>query len=57
MTTTPRAHDDLEAILSQVAVDDGATTHAIGSAFDATFTWDDAKGERDRSLFHSSEPR
>jgi hypothetical protein len=46
MATTPRAHDDLEAILSQVAVDDGAVTHAIASNFDATFTWNYAKGER-----------
>ena len=43
---TPRAHDDLEAILSQVTVDDGSTLHAVGSAFDATFTWDYAKGAR-----------
>src|SRR5207249_6582428 len=27
--TAPRAHDDLEAILAQVAVDDGAITHTI----------------------------
>jgi hypothetical protein len=46
MTTTPRAHDDLEAILSQVTVDDGAPNHAIASAFDATFTWDYSKGTR-----------
>ena len=44
--TAPRAHDDLEAILAQVAVDDGAITHTIASEFDATFTWDYAKGER-----------
>jgi len=44
--TTPRAHDDLEAILSQVNADDGARTHAVSSAFDATFTWDYAKGAR-----------
>jgi hypothetical protein len=41
-----RAHDDLEAILSQVNVDDGATTHGVASAFDATFTWDYGKGQR-----------
>jgi len=46
MTTMPRAHDDLEAILSQVTVDDGSASHAIASAFDATFTWDYAKGAR-----------
>src|SRR3989442_3171348 len=44
--TSPRAHDDLEAILSKVAVDDGSITHAIASDFDATFTWSYAKGER-----------
>jgi len=44
--TAPRAHDDLEAILAQVAVEDGAITHTIASEFDATFTWDYAKGER-----------
>jgi len=44
--TTPRAHDDLEAILSQVNADDGAQAHAVSSAFDATFTWDYAKGAR-----------
>ena len=42
----PSAHDDLEAILSQVAVDDGSTTHTIDSEFDTTFTWNYAKGER-----------
>jgi hypothetical protein len=46
MTTAPRAHDDLEAILSQVAIDDGETTHTIASEFDTTFTWNYAKGER-----------
>ena len=46
MTTMPRANDDLEAILSQVTVDDGSASHAIASAFDATFTWDYAKGAR-----------
>ena len=44
--TTPRAHDDLEAILSQVAVDDGASTHTVASDFDTTFTWNYSKGER-----------
>jgi hypothetical protein len=44
--TAPRAHDDLEAILAQVAVDDGAITHTIASEFDTTFTWNYAKGER-----------
>src|SRR3954470_10536920 len=43
---TPRAHDDLEAILSQVTVDDGSVTHAVPSTFDATFTWDYTKGAR-----------
>ncbi|MDQ1462585.1 MAG: hypothetical protein QOI08_4069, partial [Actinomycetota bacterium] len=46
MTSTPRAHDDLEAILAQVTIDNGATTHDIDSAFDTTFTWNYAKGER-----------
>ena len=46
MTSTPRAHDDLEAILSQVTIDDGATQHAIDSVFDTKFTWNYAKGER-----------
>ena len=46
MTTTPRAHDDLEAILAQVAIDDGATTHAIDASFDTLFTWNYGKGER-----------
>jgi pimeloyl-ACP methyl ester carboxylesterase len=46
MTTTPRAPDDLEAILSQVAIDDGATTHTVGASFDTMFTWNYAKGER-----------
>jgi len=41
-----RAHDDLEAILSQVNTDDRAVSHGVGSAFDATFTWDYAKGAR-----------
>ena len=41
-----RAHDDLEAILSQVNTDVDAITHGVGSAFDATFTWDYAKGAR-----------
>jgi len=45
-TKLPRAHDDLEAILSQVTIDDGSTLHAVQSAFDATFTWDYAKGAR-----------
>jgi hypothetical protein len=44
--TTPRAHDDLEAILSQVTAEDGSTTHAVASAYDATFTWDYEKGAR-----------
>jgi hypothetical protein len=42
----PRAHDDLEAILSIVNTDDHSVTHAISSHFDATFTWDYAKGAR-----------
>jgi hypothetical protein len=42
----PRAHDDLEAILSMVNTDDDAVTHAIGSHFDAMFTWDYGKGAR-----------
>ncbi len=41
-----RAHDDLEAILSQVNTDENAITHGVSSAFDATFTWDYAKGAR-----------
>ena len=45
-TSTPRAHDDLEAILSEVTVDDGSPRHTVASAFDATFTWDYAKGQR-----------
>jgi hypothetical protein len=44
--TTPRAHDDLEAILSQVTAEDGSVSHAVTSAFDATFTWDYEKGAR-----------
>jgi len=44
--TSPRAHDDLEAILSQVTVDDGAGTHTVASDFDTTFTWNYSKGER-----------
>jgi len=44
--STPRAVDDLEAILSQVNTDDDAVVHAVPAAFDATFTWDYAKGER-----------
>jgi hypothetical protein len=46
MPGTPRAHDDLEAILSQVTVDDGAVTHTVDSHFEATFTWDYHKGAR-----------
>jgi len=42
----PRAHDDLESILSIVNTDDGATTHPVASMFDATFTWDYSKGAR-----------
>ena len=45
-TSAPRAHDDLEAILSVVNTDDGAIAHAVASAFDGTFTWDYAKGAR-----------
>jgi len=41
-----RAHDDLEAILSEVNADEGAVTHSVASVFDATFTWDYAKGAR-----------
>jgi hypothetical protein len=44
--TPPRAHDDLEAILSEVNTADGEGTHTVGSAFDALFTWEYAKGER-----------
>jgi hypothetical protein len=44
--TTPRAVDDLEAILSQVNTDDDAVVHAVPASFDAAFTWDYAKGER-----------
>ena len=43
---THRAHDDLEAILAQVAADDGEVAHAVRAVFDTTFTWDYAKGER-----------
>jgi hypothetical protein len=41
-----RAHDDLEAILSQVNTDDDEVTHGVTSSFDATFTWDYSKGAR-----------
>ena len=44
--TNLRAHDDLEAILSEVTPEDGAVSHAVGSAFDAVFTWDYGKGQR-----------
>jgi P-aminobenzoate N-oxygenase AurF len=44
--TTPRAHDDLEAILSEVNTADDEGSHTVGSAFDALFTWDYAKGAR-----------
>src|SRR4051794_33453057 len=44
--TTPRAHDDLEAILSQVTAEDGSTTHAVHSDYDTVFTWDYEKGAR-----------
>jgi hypothetical protein len=44
--STPRAVDDLEAILSEVNTDDDAVLHTVPSAFDAAFTWDYAKGER-----------
>jgi hypothetical protein len=42
----PRAHDDLEAILSQVNTDDDSVLHGVSSAYDALFTWDYAKGAR-----------
>jgi len=32
--------NDLEAILSVTNTDDDAVTHAVGTAYDATFTWD-----------------
>jgi hypothetical protein len=41
-----RGHDDLEAILSEVTVDDGASQHGVSGRIDATFTWDYEKGER-----------
>src|SRR5690348_14292076 len=44
--TTPRAHNNLEAILSEVNTADDEGTHTVGSAFDALFTWDYAKGAR-----------
>jgi len=43
---SPRAHDDLEAILALATAEDGELLHPVGSAFDATFTWDYAKGSR-----------
>ncbi len=43
---SPRAHDDLEAILALATADDGELLHPVGAAFDATFTWDYAKGSR-----------
>jgi hypothetical protein len=46
MTRTVRAHDDLEAILSEVNTDDGAANHGVAGEFDAIFTWDYEKGER-----------
>src|SRR3954464_13526585 len=42
----PRAHDDLEAILSQVNTDDDEVLHGVSSAYDALFTWDYGKGAR-----------
>jgi hypothetical protein len=46
MTATPRAHDDLEAILAQVNTADDEVAHAVGSAFATTFTWNYEKGAR-----------